>query len=202
LRRQGQSTVSDIVLLDGADPQHAPLFRSHALLKREKMRLNRRAGQLGTGEAERDNQAQFATFGKNAELRICVRVNCDSSAGLLTGLAATGRVSYPFREGAHLAPESFVTFATPVEEKAAEFEWAALRRLLDTTANFYESAQNKLFQHGFGEEKPASDIEPRTQIVFWDKRQFESLCAAMGRHLKSVLELAEEKSRALAWLFP
>src|SRR5690606_25506310 len=33
-------------------------------------------------------------------------------------------------------------------------------------------------------------------------RQFEELCAAMGRHLPRVLSLTNRKTKALAWLFP
>ena len=202
LREGGHDTVADIKFLDGTDTSNDALFRSHAMLRREKMRLNRRAMQLGTGESTRDEEAQFATLGKDAQLQVCVSVNFDSSAGLLTGLAARGRVSYPWRSENRVNPETLNDFAAPVEEKTPDFEWATLRRLLETISGFYESAQQKHFDNGYGEDKAADKIELRVQIVFWDKRQFEALCGAMGRHLGRVLALSDNRARALAWLFP
>lgn len=40
------------------------------------------------------------------------------------------------------------------------------------------------------------------QIHFWEQRQFQELCNAMGRHLPRVLALTVRKAKALAWVFP
>jgi hypothetical protein len=45
--------------------------------------------------------------------------------------------------------------------------------------------------------------DTRTQIIFWDRRQFQELCLALGRHLAAILYDRQDRLlRALAWIFP
>lgn len=124
---------------------------------------------------------------------ICLRltVNFDPSAGLLTGLSIFGRAT-AYVSGQ--TPRQFATKCFVVDQKSLADEWVALEGLLSTLSDMVD--QSEAFVRAAGK-------TPLTaQIAFWEKRQFEELCAAMGRHLPKVLNLANRKTKALAWLFP
>jgi hypothetical protein len=77
-----------------------------------------------------------------------------------------------------------------VDQKTLDAEWIALEGFLSQIADSVETARQK------------GIAGPSGQIAFWERRQFEELCNAMGRHLPKVMALADRKVRALAWVFP
>jgi hypothetical protein len=169
-----------------------PAYKEHSLLKRDKSRLPLRASSLHTGTTSSDTQAVLASLAAFPYLQIFTAVNFDASAGLLTGLALSGRVT-GYQTGQ--SPQFYQPVPFVVDQKTLDSEWVALSSFLSQIAGYIETASQYL--RGLGITKPLSG-----QIAFWEKRQFEELCAAMGRHLPKVMALSDRKTKALAWMFP
>jgi len=169
-----------------------PAYKEHSFLKRDKTRLPLRASALHTGNTSMDAQAVLASLAAFPYLHITATINFDASAGLLTGLAVSGRVtSYQVGQ----SPQTYLPIPFVVDQKTLEFEWVALSGFLSQIASYIDSAAKYLRSMGI--------TRPLTgQIAFWEKRQFEELCAAMGRHLPKVMALSDRRTKALAWLFP
>jgi hypothetical protein len=175
---------------------NADTFRQHNALKADRTRLPRRAEILhGGGQPDIWNlpRADIARF---VELSVFVSVNFDPGAGLLTALGLYIRFR-PYRAfGAPpvnertIALEQFViSDRTAVSEReAVQAFLMRLSRAFALVATVGPEAGGPEPQHN------------RTQMYFWDARQFEELCRAIGRHLGAILET--EGLRGLAWLFP
>ena len=169
----------------------AVAFQEHTHLKKERNRIPFRAQSLLGNITSFDNSAILASLSPYPQLHAAIAVNFDPSSGLLTGLSVTGRAT-AYIKGQ--SPRVFTTKAFVVDQKDLNEEWVALEGLLSTVSDIVTQAE-KFVQ--------AAGKTPLTaQISFWEKRQFEELCAAMGRHLPRVLSLTIRKTRALAWLFP
>lgn len=166
-------------------------FQQHSHLKKERNRIPIRAQALIASTTSVDNSAVLASLAPWPQLHVAIAVNFDPSAGLLTGLSILGRAT------AYLSgqpPRQFTTKSFVVDQKCLTDEWVALEGLLSTLSDMVD--QSEAFIQAAGK-------TPLTaQIAFWEKRQFEELCAAMGRHLPRVLALTNRKTKALAWLFP
>lgn len=172
-------------------PSAHPAFQQHSHLKKERSRIPARAQALISSATTVDNTAVLASLAPAPQLHVAVTVNFDPSAGLLTGLSILGRATAYIkgRPPRQFAPKCFV-----VDQKNLDDEWVALEGLLSTLSDMTDQAEAFVRSSG---------RTPLTaQIAFWEKRQFEELCAAMGRHLPRVLSLTNRKTKALAWLFP
>lgn len=182
--------IQDTASVASAPPAH-PAFQQHSHLKKECRRIPARATALISATTHVDDSAVLASLAPLPQLHVTIAVNFDPSAGLLTGLSIFGRAT-AYVSGQ--APRQLATKCFIVDQKHLADEWVALEGLLSTLSDMV--AQSEAFVRGAGK-------TPLTaQIAFWEKRQFEELCAAMGRHLPKVLSLTNRKTKALAWLFP
>lgn len=184
------NSIQDTVSAASAPPAH-PAFQQHSHLKKERSRIPARAQALISSTTSFDNTAILASLAPWPQLHVAITVNFDPSAGLLTGLSIFGRAT-AYVSGQ--TPRQFATKCFIVDQKSLADEWVALEGLLSTLSDMVDQAE--AFVHAAGK-------TPLTaQVAFWEKRQFEELCGAMGRHLPKVLNLTNRKTRALAWLFP
>lgn len=168
-----------------------PAFQEHSHLKKERSRIPARATSLLSNATTINDTALLASLAPYPQFYAAVAVNFDPSAGLMTGLSLMGRVT-AYVQGQ--SPRVFQTRSFVVDQKTLDEEWVALEGLLSTLSDMID--QSEAFVR-------AANKTPLTaQIAFWEKRQFEELCAAMGRHLPKVMALTNRKTRALAWLFP
>ncbi|HEI9751837.1 TPA: AAA family ATPase [Acinetobacter baumannii] len=182
--------IQDTSSAASAIPTHTA-FQQHSHLKRERNRIPRRAQSLLSSTTSIDNSAILASLAPYPQLHVAMAVNFDPSAGLLTGLSILGRAtSYD----TDVSPKQFAPKSFAVDQKNLLDEWTALEGLLSTLSDIIEQSETFIRNSG---KTPLT-----AQIAFWEKRQFEELCAALGRHLPKVLNLTNRKTKALAWLFP
>ena len=179
------NTVLDTPALAGAAGH--PALQLHTLLKREAKTLPARSTSITTGTLSIDPAAVIASLVPSANLLLYASVNFDSSSGLLTGLALSGMATN-FTPGQ--APRRFQPVPFVVDQKTRAAEWVALEGFLTQIANCI----------GVTEGMVTGSVT--AQIHFWEQRQFQELCNAMGRHLPRVLALTVRKAKALAWVFP
>lgn len=172
-------------------PSAHPAFQQHSHLKKERSRIPARAQALISSATTVDSAAVLASLAPAPQLHVAIAVNFDPSAGLLTGLSILGRAT-AYVTGQ--SPRQFATKCFVVDQKALADEWVALEGLLSTLSDMIDQAETFV--------RAAGRTPLTAQIAFWEKRQFEELCAAMGRHLPRVLSLTNRKTKALAWLFP
>ena len=172
-------------------PSAHPAFQQHSHLKKERSRIPARAQALISSATMVDSAAVLASLAPAPQLHVAIAVNFDPSAGLLTGLSILGRVT-AYVTGQ--SPRQFATKCFVVDQKALADEWVALEGLLSTLSDMIDQAETFV--------RAAGRTPLTAQIAFWEQRQFEELCAAMGRHLPRVLSLTNRKTKALAWLFP
>lgn len=189
LQNNAVTDIEAVSLTQGAEP----FYQLHSMLKRESPKLPFRASALISGLTSNDNSARIATLSQWAQVQMNVTVNFDPSSGLLTGLSITGRAT-GFVRGQNV--QQFQGRAFVVDNKTLDAEWDQLEGFLSQLAANFDSAER--YFNGLN-----IPVETMTaQIAFWEKRQFEELCGAMGRHLPRVFNLVDERQRALAWLFP
>lgn len=181
-----QNTLIDTAALAGALGH--PAFQQHTLLKREARTLPARSVAITTGNLSRDHAGAIASLVPGANLLIYASVNFDSSSGLLTGLAMSG-VATNFARGER--PRRFQPTPFVVDQKGLTAEWVALEGFLTQIASCIDVA----------ERLPGITGGITGQIHFWEQRQFQELCNAMGRHLPRVMALTVRKAKALAWVF-
>lgn len=170
-------------------------YRQHTVLKKDRFRIPVRAASLQSSQISVDGHLRSASLAREASLQLNVIVNFDSSADLLTGLAIAGRLNFGFRQppipSVGLGTHSYV-----VDGKSFQQEWIALQAFLLQLESLIASAEQRFGQNQI----PTTELT--TQVVFWEQRQFQELCNALGRHLPSVFSLTQSRVRALAWLFP
>jgi len=158
----------------------------HTVLKREAKTLPARSVAIISNALSRDPNAVIGSMVSSANLLLYASVNFDSSSGLLTGLALSG-VATNFTKGQ--SPRRFQAVPFVVDQKDLQAEWVALEGFLTQIATFITAAE--------------AIVTGRmtAQIQFWEERQFQELCNAMGRHLPRVMALSVRKAKALAWVF-
>ena len=177
----------------------AEVLRSHALLKKDRTQVGQRAKSITSNEVSVDLSRKIGGLAKSPGAEFCIVVNFDSGSGLLTGLSIRGTLFSPFgksftvddgvKDIFPLGEESFVVIKdNPVSE------WSALSAFIERLAVWIEKAERLFKEQGLG--------SLGTQMYFWERRQYEELCNAFGRHLLRVLELTDRQQRALAWIFP
>lgn len=199
MTRGGRKTLESHNLPDvstvAASTGLEPAYQEHTMLKRESDKLPLRAGVLQTGSASCNTGAVLTTLMDSPKVYVSIVVNFDPSSGLLTSLNFLGTAT-TYQKGLsplRVSPTGFV-----VDDKSEAAEWNELRAFLENLASFFQRAEDYLKTNGT---KDLSNGLPG-QVVFWERRQYEELCKAMGRHLLKVLALSDRHERALAWLFP
>lgn len=197
LTTSGHTTVKQLV---GMQPTSGVL-RKHALLKKERLQIGERATALDTGIVTVDTVGRIGGLARNANAEYDIVVNFDAGSGFLTGIAVRGVLFAPylqsFSQEADGSRKSFdalgeQAFVVPKDNMAAE--WSALSAFIERLGGWIEQAESTFKAKDWG--------LPKTQICFWEGRQYEELCNAFGRHLLSVLSLSQKHRRALAWIFP
>ncbi|MDQ7957813.1 MAG: AAA domain-containing protein [Pseudomonadota bacterium] len=181
-----QHTVLDTAALAGAVGH--PAFQQHTLLKREARTLPARSAAIASNNLTRDTGSVIASLVASAHLLVYASVNFDSSSGLLTGLSLSG-VATNFTPGER--PRRFQPTPFVVDQKTLAAEWVALEGFLTQIASYIDVAETL----------PGNTGSVTGQIHFWEQRQLQELCNAMGRHLPRVMALSVRKARALAWVF-
>lgn len=196
LVQNGHSTLSNLV---GLSPDTLTL-KKHSLLKSDRSQISERARAINTGSISINQNAKFAGLAAFVDAEYDIIVNFDSGSGLLTGIALRGMLFAPFQQmlkkpdGSTASYHSYGEEAFVVEKDFLEAEWVALESFINKLAQSISTSHQLFNASGFG--------SVRTQICFWEPRQYEELCNAFGRHLLKVLSLPERSQRALAWLFP
>lgn len=190
LEAQNISTTTQVAALQ----PNAPVLASHSILKRERANIPARAQAIITNTQSSDATAVLAGLARDRDLEVSIAVNFDSAAGCLTGIAFRATVFMPYGSTPplHNLPEFRIT----VENPTSASEWDAILAFLTAIDNAVSSSQRLL-----------NGTLPRTQIYFWESRQFEELCAAIGRHIPRIFGGRNQaqvtpRQRALAWLFP
>lgn len=189
----GMTRGAKTILLRNAVPTTAalagasghPALQKHTVLKRDAKNLPARSTAILSGTLSNDPSAVIASLVGSAHLLLYASVNFDSSAGLLTGLSLSG-VATSFTAGQ--SPRRFPAVPYVVDEKTLKAEWIALEAFLSHIADCISVAEKMV-------------PNPKGQVHFWEARQLEELCNAIGRHLPRVLALTSSKTKALAWLF-
>lgn len=180
-----QNTVVDTTALAGAVGH--PALQQHTLLKKEAKAFPARSAAISSGNVSRDTTGAIASLVSGANILLYASVNFDSSSGFLTGLALSGTAT-TFTAGQ--PPRRFRPVPFIVDDKSLRAEWVALEGFLTQIATWIEAAEQM---------KGGASISG--QIHFWEQRQFQELCNAMGRHLPRVLALSVRRAKALAWVF-
>lgn len=181
------STTQAIAATTGNEP----VFAKHTFLKREGPKLPARAKALANNTLDVDTAALLATLAPFPQLTLSVAVNFDPSSGLLTGLGLGG-IATAYEKGQ--SPLFWKHQGFVVDQKTLTAEWTELKSFLSTLSDYIDQAITYVTKFNKGPLKG--------QIAFWEARQYEELCNAIGRHLPKVLALTDAKQRALAWMFP
>ena len=197
------------VLFDGGHPKvgklvgiqpDAGVLRGHTLLKKDRGQIGARAASIASGTVTTDQVSKVGGLAKNIRAEFDIVVNFDAGSGLLTGIAARATLFAPFGQkfpkddgdDQSIKPLGEEAFVIPKDNHVAE--WASLSLFVDKLGGWIEEANQIFTDNNFG--------ALRTQICFWEVRQYEELCNAFGRHLLDILNLPVRTQRALAWIFP
>jgi len=185
--------------LVGIQPNSAVL-RGHTLLKKDRDQIGSRAESIATGNVTVDQASKVGGLAKYLGAEFDIVVNFDPGSGFLTGVALRGTLFAPFGhkfqkadgEAQSIRPLGEAAFVVSKDNAVAE--WAALNSFIERFATWIDDAKKVFDDHGMG--------TLRTQICFWELRQYTELCNAFGRHLLDILQLSGRSQRALAWIFP
>lgn len=178
----------------------AAVLRGHSLLKKDRTQIGHRAEAITTNAVTIDQQTKIGGLAKRLGAEYDIAVNFDAGSGFLTGIGLRGALLAPYGktfvgdDDKTLSIKPLGDAAFVVEKDNHLAEWAALQSFVDKLATWIEEADALFKAEKFG--------VLRTQICFWESRQYEELCGAFGRHLVEILELTHKHQRALAWIFP
>lgn len=191
----GHPKVADLVDIEAT----APVLRTHALLKKDRTQVGQRAKSIVSNDVSVDLSRKVGGLAKSPGAEFCIVVNFDSGSGLLTGLSLRGTLFSPFGKSFKVGGEDKGIFslgedAFVVIKDNSLSEWSALAAFIEKLAAWIEKAEGIFKDQGLG--------TLGTQIYLWERRQYEELCDAFGRHLLRILELTDRQQRALAWIFP
>lgn len=196
LQQGGHPQVGKLI---GIDPS-AKVLREHSLLKKDRVQIGYRAESITSNTVSVDQTSKVGSLAKYLGAEFDIIVNFDPGSGFLTGIATRGTLFSPYGkkfankvgEEQYLRPLGEAAFVVIKDNLVAE--WTALSGFIDQLATWIDGA-GKLF-------KDQNLGKVRTQIYFWELRQYEELCNAFGRHLLEILDLPARSQRALAWIFP
>ncbi len=196
LSDHGVHTVNDLITVSTTAPK---ALGSHAFLKRERKSIEIKAKSLLSNQTSIDASAVVAGLAKDVNLEIDIAVNFDPSSGYLTGIGLRANLLFPF--GVNVPPErlAYADFVVPKDNLSAE--WGVIQSFIEQFVGVVERANTRFEELGIVDSNRRK-LSPRTQIYFWEQRQYDELCKAFGRHLSSVLSLSDKKQCSLAWLFP
>ena len=196
LDASGHPKIADLV---GIAPTDASL-RRHTILKKDRKQLGARAQALVDDAVSVDSTGKVAALAGSWSADYDIVVNFDAGSGFLTGIALRGILSAPYGQAfdASTTPPKKLEFlgekAFVVPKDNLTAEWSALLAFIDQLGAWADQAEATFKGRGWG--------KVRTQLCFWDPRQYEELCNAFGRHLLDILGLPGKSQRALAWVFP
>jgi hypothetical protein len=195
LEEAGHLNVAAISQVAAADP----VFDQHNALKADRKHLPHRATALMTGAVTVALDTTTIDFPKYADLQIFLTVNFDPGTGLLTALGSEARFRQrvPFGQTSnvkHTWGAEAQTLLTPTLDEERNVLISFLSRLAEIFRFVHDPAADKGGPQGG---------RTSVQVYFWDRRQFEELARAIGRHLNAiVMPQTEAYLRGLAWLFP
>ena len=192
----GHPKIADLV---GIAPTEASL-RQHTILKKHRKQLGARAQALVDNEISVDSMAKVGGLARSWSAEYDIVVNFDAGSGFLTGIALRAVLSAPYGQAFDdsTGPPKTIevlgdkAFVVPKDNLAAE--WSALLAFIEHLGAWADQAEATFKGRDWG--------RVRTQVCFWELRQYEELCNAFGRHLLDVLGLPSKSQRALAWVFP
>lgn len=189
LSNNGVSTVNALAQVPSTSPA---ILGKHTFLKRERNSIEGKAQALLTNSLTTDANAIVAGLARDINLEIDITVNFDASSGYLTGIGFRANLLYPY--GSASSPErlSLTSFVNPKDEVVSE--WGVVQNFIEEFVRVVDSAVAKFGAQNLG--------NPKTQIYFWEVRQYEELCKAFSRHLGAILALPTTKQKSLAWIFP
>ena len=195
LNQAGHGDVTAVSTVVATDP----VFNQHNALKADRNHLPHRATALLSGNFTLAPNTTTIDFPKYSDLQIFITVNFDPGTGLLCALGSEAR----FRQRVAFGQTSTVqrtwnseaqTLLNATIEEERNVVISFLSRLAEIFSFIHDTAADK-----------GGPLAAKTsvQVYFWDKRQFEELARAIGRHLNSIVMPQTEKYlRGLAWLFP
>jgi len=196
LEASGFTSVAQLAQTNGTEV----VYSRHTTLKADRRSIPGYATAIANGAVATDANRADGMLSRYADLDVFLSVNFDPGAGLLTaiGLHAYFRQPYPLgqapaeRQSRRWRERYIVTAKTPDAEQSALL--AFLRQLAAIFEFVTDTDPLRGGPHA---------ATTRCQMVFWDARQFEELCLALGRHLHVILYDREPRLvRALTWLFP
>src|SRR6185503_7095828 len=198
LAADGISSVAAVAGTSGAEA----VYSKHSRLKTDRRAIPGFATALANNETSLDPDRTDGALSRRSNLTLFVTVNFDPGSGLLTGLGLQGIFfqHFAFGQGPQTTEpkkrwrDRFIVEAKdPLAERNSVL--AFLQRLAEVFA-FVGDAHEDRGGPNAG--------ETTAQIVFWDRRQFDELCLALGRNLPAILYDKDQDRlvRALAWLFP
>ena len=195
LTSEGKSQLAHLVDI----PATTPVLKRHTFLKKDKSQIGNRARAIFDGVSTIDDSVRIGGLAKFRNAEYSIIVNFDAGAGILTGIAIRGILFFP--PGQKLDIDGTQTSYLNFHEQAFVIgkdnhiaEGASLLSFIENFANWIAKSEQIFRDNNWG--------PVHTQIFFWEKRQYQELCNAFGRHLLEILNLNERNQRALAWLFP
>lgn len=203
ITRGGRKTLEsaghpDVSAVSGLQPA-APAFEQHNSLKADRNHLPHRATALVAGTVTIAPNTTTIDFPSWADLEIFITVNFDPGTGYLTAIGSEAR----FRQRVPFGQQSQVQRTWPAE--AQTLLSATLAEERNVVVSFLSRlAEVFSFAYDTDPQKGGPDAaRTRTQLYFWDRRQFEELAKAIGRHLNVIVMPPNAAIlRGLVWLFP
>jgi len=123
-------------------------YREHSLLRKERSRIPERASALQTNQVTIDQAALIANLARSPNLQLSIAVNFDAGAGLLTGLALSGRLSFPYRANP-VRPLSLGSASYIIDAKLPRQEWVALEAFLLQIEQMIVRAEQEFANNNF-----------------------------------------------------
>jgi hypothetical protein len=196
LQGAGFRTVAQVAGTSGAEG----VYGEHTNLKADRRAIPGYAVSVATGTSDIDPDRADGMLARYADLDVCLSINFDPGAGLLTGigLLASFTQHFPFGQQPDERVRRRWREHWVVAAKGREAEESTVLAFLQQLASIFEHVNDNAPERG-----GPHAAQTRTQIVFWSRRQFEELCVALGRHLPAILYDRQDRLvRALAWIFP
>lgn len=197
MESHGLSTVTAIAQTSGVEP----VYGSHTRLRAERGTIPGFANALVQASTSTDPTRTDGMLARYADLDLFFSVNFDPGSGLLTGLGLRGffRQHVPYGTAndeerlPHRWREKWI-----VSAKSTNAEQGVVLAFLSSVAAIFEHIEDPAPERG-----GVHALKTTAQFTFWERRQFDELCAAIGRHLPSILNPTNQRYvRALAWIFP
>lgn len=194
------SGVSDVQSVANLAPL-APIFDQHNGLKADRNHLPHRAAALINNAKTIAPNTTTVDFPRWVDLEIFISVNFDSGTGLLTSIGSEAR----FRQRTLSGQGQQSTVSRNWPATAQTLLTATLDEERTTVISFLSRlAEIFTFVHDTNPQRGGPQaLSTRIQLYFWDRRQFEELTKAIGRHLNVIVQPTNSRIlRGLVWLFP